>query len=71
MKRQTTSLQLAQLWVELQAMEQKLNETVLPALQQLGGAQENPELFDALQECARQIAGHFERFRLQAAAVSA
>lgn len=69
MQRQEESLQLAQLWVEMQAIENKLNATVLPSLQYLGVAQDNPELFDALEEGAKQISRHFTQFRLQASAV--
>jgi hypothetical protein len=69
-QRQEASLQLAQLWVELQSVEQKITSVILPLMQHLGVTQEDTALTVTLEQCAELISQNFERFKLQASRVS-
>lgn len=58
------SIKLAQLWVELKAIADKLENQIIPVAGYLGI--EDPDLMIALEELSVKIQSHFTEFRLVA-----
>ncbi len=58
------SVKLAQLWVSLGEMKNKLDNEILPISGHLG--LDDPELMIAMEELSDKINNHFERFKLVA-----
>jgi hypothetical protein len=56
------SIKLANLWVQLHGLKEKLDNEIIPVGNYLGV--EDPELMIALEECSLKIQNHFERFRM-------
>jgi hypothetical protein len=64
---QEQSIQLAQLWVKLHETKREIDNVILPVASHL--SIEDPQLMIALEELSERIDSHFNRFRLQAAAI--
>lgn len=60
------SIKLAQVWLELREMKDKLDNEIIPISGHLGI--DDPELMTAMEELSKSIGCHFERFRLIAEA---
>ena len=58
------SIKLAQLWIELRNMKDKLDNEILPVGGHLGI--DDPDLMIALEQLSEKIVNHFEKFRLTA-----
>jgi hypothetical protein len=58
------SIKLAQLWIELKEMKDKLDNEILPVSGHLG--LEDPELMIAMEQLSEKIGNHFNRFKLVA-----
>ncbi len=56
------SIKLAQVWLELQAIKDKLDNEILPIGGHLGI--DDPELMIAMEELSEKIENHFNTFRL-------
>lgn len=56
------SIKLAQVWLELRNIKDKLDNEILPIGGHLGI--DDPELMIAMESLSEKIANHFERFRL-------
>ena len=63
-RRTQDSMQLAQLWLELSSVQDKIDNHILPAAHHLGIVQEDDELCTALEACSEKIRDHFARLRL-------
>ncbi len=60
------SIKLAQVWLELRNIKDKLDNEVLPVGGHLGI--DDPELMIAMEELSKKIGNHFDKFRLVAEA---
>lgn len=58
------SLQLAQLWMGLHSIQQKIDNHILPLAHHLGGVGEDAELYAALEVCSEKVRNHFDHFKL-------
>lgn len=58
------SIKLAQLWVELRDIKDKLDNELLPVSGYLGI--EDSELTDAMEQLSEKIGNHFKQFKLTA-----
>lgn len=58
------SIKLAQVWLELRNMKDKLDNEVLPISGHLGI--DDPELMIAMEQLSEKIGNHFNKFRLTA-----
>jgi hypothetical protein len=58
------SVKLAQLWIDLRNMKNKLDNEILPISGHLG--LDDPELMIAMEELSEKISSHFEKFKLVA-----
>jgi len=63
-RRTQDSLQLAQLWVDLASVQEKIDNHILPAAHHLGVVKEDDELCTALEACSEKIQAHFARLKL-------
>lgn len=58
------SIKLASLWIELNAIKNKLDNEIIPVSSHLGV--DDPELMIAMEQLSEKIGDHFDRFRLVA-----
>lgn len=63
------SIKLAQLWIDLRIMKDKLDNEILPVSSHL--EVDDAELMTAMENLSEAISNHFERFKLVAETIKA